>query len=65
MVKTLREIISLSKEDIRPIPEVISMQMEADVLSGIARVGERIIPILNLEHIITKKELTELSGLGR
>ena len=65
MVKTLREIIPLSKEDIRPIPEVISMQMDADVLSGIARVGERIIPILDLEHIITKKELTELSGLGR
>jgi chemotaxis signal transduction protein len=41
------------------------MQMDADVLSGIARVGERIIPILDLEHIITKKELTELSGLRR
>jgi chemotaxis signal transduction protein len=39
------------------------MQMEADVISGIARVGERIIPILDLEHILTKKEVTELSGL--
>lgn len=65
MVKTLREIIALPKEDIRPIPEVIAMQMDADVLSGIAKVGERIIPILDLEHIITKKELTELSGLER
>jgi purine-binding chemotaxis protein CheW len=64
-VNGLKEIIALSTEDIKPIPEVVSMQMEADVLSGIAKVGERIIPILDLGHIITKKEVSELSGLGR
>jgi purine-binding chemotaxis protein CheW len=62
-VNSLREIITLSKEDIMPTPEVLSMQMEADVISGIARVGERIIPILDLEYILTKKEVTELSAL--
>jgi chemotaxis signal transduction protein len=35
------------------------------MISGIAKVGERIIPILNLEHILTKKEVTELSTLER
>ena len=64
-VNSLREIITLSKEDIMPTPEVLSMQMEADVISGIARVGERIIPILDLEYILTKKEVTELSRLER
>jgi len=64
-VNSLKEIIALSAEDIKPMPEVVSMQMETDVLSGIAKVGERIIPILDLEHIVTKRELTELSGLGR
>ena len=63
MVNTLREIIALSKEDIIPTPEAVSMQMEADIISGIARVGERIIPILDLEHILTKTEFTELSAL--
>jgi len=62
-VTSLREIITLSKEDIIPTPEAVSMQMEADIISGIARVGERIIPILNLEHILTKSEFTELSAL--
>ena len=62
-VNSLREIITLSKEDIVPTPEVVSMQMEADVISGIARVGERIIPILDLEHILTKREVAELSAL--
>jgi purine-binding chemotaxis protein CheW len=63
MVNTLREIIALPKDDIKPIPEVVSMQMEAEVISGMARVGEKIIPILDLEYILTKKEVIELSAL--
>jgi purine-binding chemotaxis protein CheW len=62
-VNSLREIIALSNEDIMPTPEAVSMQMEAGVIWGIARVGERIIPILDVEHILTKKECTELSAL--
>jgi len=64
MVNTLKEIIALSKEDIKPIPEVVSMQMEAELISGMARVGEKFIPILDLEHILTKKESIELSSLS-
>jgi purine-binding chemotaxis protein CheW len=62
-VNSLREIITLSREDILPTPDVVSMQMEAEVILGIAKVGERIIPILDLEHILTKKDVTELSAL--
>jgi purine-binding chemotaxis protein CheW len=65
MVNTLREIIALSKEDIKPIPELVSRQMEAEVISGLAKVGERVIPILDLEHILTKKEVIELSAIKR
>jgi purine-binding chemotaxis protein CheW len=64
-VNSLKEIIALSEEEIRPTPKVVSMQMETDVLSGIATVGKRIIPILDLERILTKKEVTELSALER
>ncbi len=64
MVAHLKEMVSLPEESIEPTPEVVSAQLEADVLSGIARVGERIIPILNLEHILTKKEVTELATIA-
>jgi purine-binding chemotaxis protein CheW len=64
-VDGLREIIALSKKDIKPTPELVSMQIEADVLSGIAKVGERIVPILDLEHVLTKRELTELSAFKK
>jgi len=63
VVNTLREIISLSKDDIKPIPEVVSMQMETEGISGMAKVGEKFIPILDLEYILTKKEGIELSAL--
>ncbi len=64
-VNTLKEIVALSEEEIRPTPEVVSMQMETDVLSGIAMVGSRVIPILDLERILTRKEERELSTLER
>jgi len=64
-VNSLKEIIALSEEEIRPTPEVVSTQMEAEVLSGVATVGERMIPILDLDHILTRKEVTELSALER
>jgi len=64
-VNSLKEIITLSKEDIKPTPEVVSMQMETEVISGLAKMGKRIIPILDLEHILTKKEVAELTTLAQ
>ncbi len=60
-VTSLKEILALSAEEIRPMPEVVPIQMETEMISAMARVGERIIPILNLEHLLTKQEVTELS----
>ena len=64
-VDSLKEIIALPEENIKPTPKLAAMQTEADVTSGLARIGKRIIPILDLAHIVTKKEATELSGRER
>ena len=64
-VAGLREIVTLPEEDIRPAPDLVFKEMEAQVFTGLARVGERIIPILDLDHLVTKKEITELSVLER
>lgn len=63
VVNSVSEIIALSEEDIEPTPEVISTQIETDFISGIARFGERIIVILNLENILTKEEMTKLTKI--
>ena len=64
-VDSLKEIIALPEKNIKPTPELAAMQMEAGVTSGLAEIGERIIPILNLVHIVTQKEAAELSGRER
>jgi purine-binding chemotaxis protein CheW len=62
-VTSLKGILALSSEEMMTTPEVVPMQMETEVVSGMARVGKSIIPILNLEHLLTKQEVTELSTL--
>jgi purine-binding chemotaxis protein CheW len=64
-VTRLKEILSLSAGEVRPMPEVVPVPMETGVISAVARVGERIIPILNLEHLLTKQEATELSAVAQ
>lgn len=65
VVNSVSEIIALSEENIGPTPEVVSMQIEADFMSGIARLGERIIVILDLENILTREEITKLSKIEK
>ena len=63
VVNSVSEIITLSEENIGPTPEVVSMQIDEDFMSGIARLGERIIVILDLENILTRDEITKLSKI--
>jgi purine-binding chemotaxis protein CheW len=65
LVNSVSEIISLSNEHIKPTPRVVSMQIETGFISGIARLGERIIVVLNLEDLFTKEEETKLSTMRR
>lgn len=60
IVDSVREVMSLSERDIQPTPEVISIQNKEGCISGIARIGERVIAILNLEEIFTKEEINKL-----
>ena len=64
-VDGVKEIIALPEENIKPTPKLAAMQIEGHVTSGLAKIGERIIPILDLAHVVTKEEATELSGRER
>lgn len=61
IVSRVSEIITLFKKDIQPTPEVITMQIKTGFISGIARLGDRTIVILNLEDILTDQEVIKLS----
>ncbi len=56
LVEELREIISLSREGIFPLPEIVSNQAGSDLISEIAQIEGRMIPLLNLEKVFADKE---------
>lgn len=60
IVDGVDEVISVPDENIEPTPEVLSIQIEDGFVSAIARVGQRIITLLDLENILTKKEIESL-----
>ncbi len=56
LVEGFKEIISLPSEAIRPLPPLLLGGLDTKLISGMARIGERVIPILNLGPIVWKKE---------
>jgi purine-binding chemotaxis protein CheW len=65
IVDSVSEVISLSKENIEATPQVISMQEDSNHISGIVRLRERVITLLDLENILTKRETERLSQIKR
>ena len=65
IVDSVSEVLTVTQESIEPAPGIISIQIEDNYISGIARVAERIIVILDLEKILTKEDITRLSQIKR
>ncbi len=56
LVEELGEILSLPQEKILPVPEVLSKLSGRELVSEIAQIGGRMIPLLNPERILTLNE---------
>ena len=65
IVDSVSEVLTVTQESIEPAPGIISLQIEDNYISGIARVAERVIVILNLEKILTKEDISRLSQIKR
>ncbi len=65
IVDSVMEVLSLSEEDIQPTPNAISIQVENNYITGIARINERVITIFNLEEILSKKEMDILEQVKK
>lgn len=65
VVDRVSEVLTLARREIQPVPEIAYMQKEAVFILGIARVGERVITIIDLEKILTSDELASLSNIKK
>lgn len=65
IVDGVSEVLRVPKADIQPTPGIISAQMKDSCFAGIAKVGERVIAIVDLEKLLTNEEITNLSLLKK
>jgi len=56
LVEELGEILSLPQEKILPVPEVLSKPSGRELVSEIAQIGGRMIPLLNPERMLASSE---------
>lgn len=62
LVDSIIEVISLSKGQLQPEPEVVSGRVKDSYILGIAKGVEKVIFILDLEKILSEEEADRLSG---
>ncbi|MEI6438263.1 MAG: chemotaxis protein CheW [Candidatus Omnitrophota bacterium] len=63
IVDSVSEVLMIPAAVIQPAPEIFALQDRGRYVSGLARVGESVITLLDLEKIVTREELARLSGI--
>jgi purine-binding chemotaxis protein CheW len=65
VVDSVREVLNLAKKDIAPPPEAIGAGIDQQFISGIGKVdsGKRMIVLLDVERILSRREQSELSEI--
>ncbi|SES79178.1 chemotaxis protein CheW [Anaerobranca gottschalkii] len=62
IVDSANDVITLKSEDIEPTPSVID-SIDTKFISGVGKLGERLIIILDLEKILNKEEIVEIKEI--
>jgi purine-binding chemotaxis protein CheW len=59
IVDSAREFVTMPEEDLQPPPDSVS-GLSGDYLKGIATIGERLILVLDVDEVLTRREKEEL-----
>lgn len=62
LVSAVSEILRVDEDNIEDAPAIVKSSSANDFISGVAKVGERLIVILNLEKIFSPGEMKAFSG---
>lgn len=65
VVDSVREVLNLATQDIAPPPEAIGAGIDQQFIAGIGKVdaGKRMIVLLEVERILSRKEQADLSAI--
>lgn len=61
IVDAANDVIDIKESDIEPSPEVIGVK-EAEYISGVVKVGKRLLILLDLEKVLNPEEVKEKKG---
>ena len=60
LVDEVPEILKIPESDIEPAPELIQMEVRKDYITGVGKLEDRLIILLDIEKIVTLHEMEEL-----
>jgi purine-binding chemotaxis protein CheW len=63
-VDGVQDVVDISSDDLETAPK-IGLRLKSQYLSGIAKIGERMIMILNMDKILTSDEVVDMNQLSK
>jgi len=60
LVDATTEILRIPVSDIEATPEMVTTEISKEYLKGVGKVGDRLIILLDLKQVLTKKEIEEI-----
>ena len=64
LVNSVKEVMHLPLSSIEPPPEIIKSKINSEYLTGVGKVGDRLLIILNLAKVLGEEEIEELNELS-
>jgi purine-binding chemotaxis protein CheW len=61
IVDRVYEVITISKSQIDLVPQILNARIPQNCLVGIAKVDQRIISLLNLDNVLSREQVAQLS----
>jgi purine-binding chemotaxis protein CheW len=64
IVDSISSILKLPLSSVKPTPDMIKSKINSEYLTGIGKVGNRLLILLNLARVLGEEEIDELSQLS-
>jgi len=61
LVDAATEVLGIPTEDIETTPDMVTTEISKDYLKGVGKVGDRLIIILDLKQVLTKKDMEQIN----
>lgn len=64
IVDEVPEVLRITDDDIQPTPEIIKTKIKRDYVSGVGKLDDRLIIILDLNKVLLPEEWEAVAGMG-